>query len=305
MKIFTLAPRENWICDRIAEEWNSVSCHLSENPHDADIIWLLAGWCWNHIPTNILELKKVVVTVHHIVPEKFSREKIKDFIIRDQFVDAYHVPNHKTKEFISSLTYKPIFVLGYWYDEKKWHHASRAECRNLLNLPEDSFVVGSFQRDTEGHDLISPKLEKGPDRLCDYLKKIKTENTHVLLGGFRRQYVINRLEEEGITYSYFELATMDTLRIMYGACDLYVIASRNEGGPQAVLEACAMKIPTISTNVGMVSEVLSEKSIIDIENEVYHPAEEDIEYAYERVRQFEIQLHHQKYLEMFKEVILN
>ena len=55
----------------------------------------------------------------------------------------------------------------------------------------------------------------------------------------------------------------------------------------------------------MVSEVLSEKSIIDIENEIYHPAEEDIEYAYERVRQFEIQLHHQKYLEMFKEVILN
>ena len=26
-----------------------------------------------------------------------------------------------------------------------------------------TILIGSFQRDTEGHDMISPKLVKGPD----------------------------------------------------------------------------------------------------------------------------------------------
>ena len=31
------------------------------------------------------------------------------------------------------------------------------------NLSNEDYIVGSFQRDTEGHDLHSPKLSKGPD----------------------------------------------------------------------------------------------------------------------------------------------
>ena len=53
MKIFTLPPRENWICDRFTKEWiednKSISC---SNPYDADIIWLLADWCWDQIDLN-------------------------------------------------------------------------------------------------------------------------------------------------------------------------------------------------------------------------------------------------------------
>ena len=36
------------------------------------------------------------------------------------------------------------------------------------NLPKNKFFIGSFQRDTEGHDLISPKLSKGPDIFIEY-----------------------------------------------------------------------------------------------------------------------------------------
>ena len=36
-------------------------------------------------------------------------------------------------------------------------------------MSNNKFIIGSFQRDTLGSDLISPKLEKGPDILADKL----------------------------------------------------------------------------------------------------------------------------------------
>ena len=63
MKVFLLAPNENWICDRITKEWqNYMPQTVTANIHEADVIWLLAGWCWNQIPTSILQKKKVLVT---------------------------------------------------------------------------------------------------------------------------------------------------------------------------------------------------------------------------------------------------
>ena len=72
--------------------------------------------------------------------------------------------------------------------------------RSKYNLNEDSFIIGSFQRDTEGKDLKSPKLIKGPDRFVEIVKffALKNDNLIVLLTGYRRQYVIKRLEEENI-----------------------------------------------------------------------------------------------------------
>lgn len=45
----------------------------------------------------------------------------------------------------------------------------------------------------------------------------------------------------------------------YNSINLYVCASKTEGTPLTVLEAMAMGIPVISTDVGIVSEILGEK----------------------------------------------
>ena len=48
---------------------------------------------------------------------------------------------------------------------------------------------------------------------------------------------------------------------MYNSLDLYIVASRYEGGPQSIPECCATFTPIISTNVGCASFFLNEKSI--------------------------------------------
>ena len=111
-------------------------------------------------------------------------------MLRDSITTAYHVYNEKTLEFVRKLTKKPVHVIQYWANQKIWRHTGdKLDLRLKYNLPLDAYIVGSFQRDTEGHDLISPKLEKGPDLLADYLESLSKNvtNIHVVLAGWRRQ----------------------------------------------------------------------------------------------------------------------
>jgi glycosyltransferase involved in cell wall biosynthesis len=307
MRVFVLAPREDWICDRLASEWyDNFSQYSTRNLYEADVIWLLAGWCWNHIPVSMLSNKKLIVTEHHIVPEKFTKEKFDNFRTRDQFVDCYHVPNNSTKNFIRQITNKPIKVISYWLNDNLWHPYDKIEARKKLNLNTEMYYVGSFQRDTEGFDLKTPKLEKGPDLFCDYLirNRSKMKNLHVLLGGWRRQYVENRLNEAKIPYTLFEKSNIEIVKLLYASCDLYIVSSRHEGGPQAIIEAAAMKIPIISTDVGIVRSILSDNCIVDIEKNYYNPIEEDLSYAYERVHDLTIREHGMKFIKLFEDVML-
>ena len=309
MKIFVLAPKENWICDRLVQEWYENFPNVTtNNVKEADLVWLLAGWCWNHLPVDILKNKKIVVTEHHIVPEKFTQKKYQSFMVRDQFVDCYHVPNEKTKSFLSQLTSKRIEVIPYWCNDKIWIGHDQVEAKKHLGIDKECFCIGSFQRDTEGSDLITPKLEKGPDLFCDYIIKNRKEiesrgKLHVLLGGWRRQYIQKRLKSEKIEYSIFEKAKLDKVRLMYAACDLYIVSSRYEGGPQAIIEASSMKVPIISTDVGIASQILSKNCIVDINSQCYFPTEEDISHAYSKVRSLDIKSHGVNFKNLFKEII--
>jgi len=298
MKVFATAPGENWILDRISQEWYLKKQEYSTtNILESDIIWLIDGYSWQKINTNLLMSKKVVLTVHHVTPNKFNKQ---DFLIRDQFVDHYHVPCEQTKNFIKEHTNKPITVIGYWYNEKCWYEMNKQGCRQYLGLPKDDYIIGSFQRDTEGFDLKTPKLEKGPDLFCDYVERLEKDNLHILLGGWRRQYVISRLEQAGIKYTYKEMVPLEDVQKMYAACDLYLVSSRYEGGPQSLLEAPAMKVPIVSTDMGMASQTLNKNCIIDVEKEIYFPTQEDVEENYNNIQQFKLDTHIEKYLDFFK-----
>jgi len=269
-KVFVLAPSEDWIVDRFVKEWREDNQDINiDNPYHADVVWLLADWCWKHLDKKIFETKKVLTTVHHIVPEKFfGTSKQQDFIDRDKITTAYHVYNEISFKIVKSLTNKPVHLIPYWANQKIWKKTgSKLELRKKYNLPINNYLIGSFQRDTEGHDLISPKLEKGPDLLADFIQYKAnldtTKNVHVVLAGWRRQYIINRLVDAKIPYSYFERPIQPILNDLYQTLDLYPITSRYEGGPQSLIECGLLDIPVISRNVGIANSVLDKSSIND------------------------------------------
>ena len=114
----------------------------------------------------------------------------------------------------------------------------------------------------------------------------KNSKTKVVLSGKRRQYVINKLIELGIPYVYFEMVDFDILNKLYNVLDLYVVSSRIEGGPQAILECGITKTPIISTDVGVAPEILNTSSIYDLENVM--SGVPDIKFAYENTKKYTI-----------------
>lgn len=278
-KVYVLAPREDWIVDRFVNEWNSDNADISvKNPIDADVVWLMADWCYDQLNRSMLASKKVITTIHHIVPEKFHERELARFRDRDAVTTAYHVPNRHTEAFIRPLTSKPIHTINYWANQRIWRPTgTKDDLRKRYGLPADGYIAGSFQRDTEGSDLISPKLEKGPDILADFVELMMKDwklwsaacgyallrRPHVVLAGWRRQYIISRLEKMGVTYSYFEKPPQHVINDLYQCIDLYPVLSRYEGGPQSLIEAGLLNVPVVSRDVGMARDVLPEQSIAD------------------------------------------
>jgi len=309
MKVFCHVPRENWFCDRYGEEFKKYSSHDVSFTHlypETQVIWLLASWCWNQIDTQFLKDRKVVCTIHHEVPWKFDEARKSNFLARDKFVDVYHVPCEKTKNFIEQHTGKPVKILTYWCNEKLFKPHNKIECKKQFGIPLDKFIVGSFQRDTEGHDLKTPKLEKGPDIFIDYVSKVRDsgKDVHVLLNGWRRNYVINELEKLKIPYTYHELPPMEDVVKMYSALDMYIVGSRVEGGPQSIIECGMTNTPIVSTDVGIAQTFLSADCIFDPANyNVYYPTKEDEEHLKSNVNNFLIEKQVSKYDLFFEELL--
>ena len=275
MKIFVKKPNENWIVDRMVDEFYSYYPDLrTDSIYDADIVWLLADWCYDQLPYDVLQYKKVVTTIHHVVIEKWIRDSAqrRAFAHRDKITDYYHVFNARTEAFVAGVSpNKEIFEIPYWVNTKLWKKQGKIKSRKYLNenfnlgipLGNNVEVIGSFQRDTEGSDLISPKLEKGPDIFCDYVESRWKSGSKifVLLGGWRRQYVMKRLKAANVPFVYLEKPADEVMKYMYSSLDLYVVGSRCEGGPQSLLESGAIGVQCISTPVGIAEQVLPPESI--------------------------------------------
>jgi len=174
-----------------------------------------------------------------------------------------------------------IVIIPIGVDIKLFEKAgaySRQSIRRKLGIPDNSICIGSFQKDGEGwEEGNSPKFVKGPDIFCEVVKKLGEKNpVFVLLSGPARGYVKNKLSSYSIPYKHLYLRNYQNIAKLYRAIDLYVVTSRAEGGPKALLESFASGVPLVSTDVGMVHDIGQNgynamvSRIDDIESLVYN-----------------------------------
>jgi len=288
VQIYLNTPKENWIIDRIKEEWVQYNQkHYSKKHKTADIFWIIAPWTWEKIKIKDLKNKKIVCSIYHIDEDKLDDVQLNKFQKRDTYVDFYHVISEKTKDQVKLLTDKPIESIPFWVNQNIWFEIeNKYDLKKKYGIDEDTYCIGSFQRDTEGSDLISPKLSKGPDRFIKIIEGLreKHEKIEVILTGKRRNYVITELKRRNIDYKYFEMVNFSKINELYNLLDLYIVSSRFEGGPQSILECAATKTPIISTDVGIAKEILNTSSIYNMGN--FLDAKTDVDYAYKSVEKY-------------------
>jgi len=145
----------------------------------------------------------------------------------------------------------------------------RAQLRRKWGIPEDVYLIGNFQRDTEGVDLSKPKLQKGPDVFAEIVREVQAHGhpIHVLLAGPRRHWLRSRLKEYGVPCTYIgQVVEGDDLKLnlrnrgelneLYHTLDLCLLTSRWEGAMYATLEGAGTRCKMLSTKVGLTGDIL-------------------------------------------------
>lgn len=299
MKVYLNKINESWIIDRVRHEWINHNKNLyTTSTTKSDIIWILSPWLWKKISKSKLSKKKVLCSHYHFDFANFNRE---DFYELDKYVNEYHVISKKTEDQLRKLTDKKITSIPFWINQKIFFEIQdKQKLRQDMGFSKDDYLIGSFQRDTEGNDLVSPKLIKGPDIFFDIITNLyrKNKNLKVVLTGKRREYLKNKFNANGIPYIYYEMADFGYLNKLYNLLDLYIVSSRIEGGPQAILECGITKTPIVSTDVGVASEILHKESIYNPES--FQTAKPNVDYAYNKCLEFSLPYGIDKFNSMLK-----
>ena len=203
---------------------------------------------------------KIVVTWFHISP---LDTKIKYAPLLKKKIDILHTSNIITKDKLVKMGFdeKKIVVIPLGIDLKnfiKYPKTKKLQLKKRFKLPSEKIIIGSFQKDGIGWgEGLEPKLIKGPDIFCEVVKKLADDfNIHVFLTGPARGYVKKRLKEVNIPYTHIFLENYLDIVEFYNVLDLYLITSRVEGGPQAILEGMATGVPIVTTKVGMVPNII-------------------------------------------------
>lgn len=138
---------------------------------------------------------------------------------------------------------------------------SKRSARREFGINDDAVVIGSFQKDGVGWgDGLEPKLIKGPDIFISVIRNLKEKfnRIHVLLTGPARGYVKRGLEEMNVPFTHSFVDSYSMIPSYYQALDLYLVTSREEGGPKAILESMSSGVPLVTTRVGQAIDLVTD-----------------------------------------------
>jgi len=273
-ELYYIAPGVNWILDWIgtyitgeverqfglkAHAVNTASGLSNQILHYASL-WEMAGY----VHTKLSERNANVGTIFHGLKDaplfqeaintvlanekKFAKVHTASKIMEERLI-AWGIPAQK-------LVRIPLGVDLKWFRPAGFE--KKAERRKELGIPEDAICIGSFHKDGVGREEGNePKLIKGPDVLLKVIEKVhKAHPVFVLLSAPARGYVKAGLERAGVPYRHIVLDDYLQIPRLYQALDIYLMTSREEGGPNGVLEAMATGIPVVATRVGMVPDLI-------------------------------------------------
>ena len=180
---------------------------------------------------------------------KISKIQVSNSLV-ENFFQEYGIPQDKFMRI-------PITI-----DQNKFdliQNYTQSEIRKIYEIPRSAFVIGSFQKDGDGWgNGNNPKLIKGPDIFIKTINILKNSipELFVLLSGPSRGYVVKNLKKLKVPFKHLNFSNYDDLIKLYKCLDVYLICSRDEGGPRAIMESFGSKIPLVTTNVGQAIDIV-------------------------------------------------
>jgi glycosyltransferase involved in cell wall biosynthesis len=176
--------------------------------------------------------------------------------LKDRVVDAVVVGAEENREAFSHSLGRDVGKVHVVHTgielERFEPGAGRCEARQKMGLSPEDVLAGTMCRLDDRrkgvHDFID---------MAALVKQDLPRARFVVVGdGVLKDELARRADALGLGDSILFPGWASDTHAMYAAMDVFVMASTHEGGPTTVLEAMAMGLPVVATNVGMVPEVM-------------------------------------------------
>ena len=136
--------------------------------------------------------------------------------------------------------------------------------KNIMNFNDGVFnllMVGSMDQMYKGFDVMLAALHQIKPKYPNIV-------VHIIGGGkYRSKLDAMVLEFDLVNnVNFLGFLSRDSVFIEMDKSDLFVMPSRTEGLPRALIEAMARGLPAIGSNVGGIPELLSKNYIFESEN---------------------------------------
>ena len=224
----------------------------------AGLISMVAAWL-NRVPVRMHTYTGLVFPTAHGIKKMIlvAMDKVLCHCATYINPEGFGVKND-----LSTITRKPMHIIGHGnvrgIDLDYWKRdVSCSVSKELQGILEESFVflfVGRLVKD------------KGINELVEAFKRLQSENIKkiklLLVGRFEEK--LSPLKQETIQEiknnpDIISVGSVDDVRPFYMVSDVFVFPSYREGFPNTVLEAGAMGLPQIVTDINGSNEIIKDK----------------------------------------------
>ena len=148
-----------------------------------------------------------------------------------------------------------VITIPNGYNHRKFKRLDKRDCRLKLGYSlNDKIIINiGFYNDQKNQKLLIDSI----NLLTDDVKK---NLTCIILGGGPKENILKKqISRLGLKDTVFLLGQKnhDDLPLFLNSADIFCLSSNSEGNPTVMFEALGVGLPYIGTNVGGVSEIIT------------------------------------------------
>lgn len=247
-----------------------VDKHDIQLVHSHDDKTLLYGWMLKNIRSHL----KIMYTCHSHPPYTrkdfssltnylrfFLRSRIQIFLMQRYSKPILTIAFHTKRSLLNDgLREHDVEVLYNGIDTEQWQPSKgKPVLREELNLADGTFIIGTVARIAQ-QDKDLATFYRVASAVVSRVENVK----FVIVGdghGDLLDQAKKEVRELGLAEKLLFTGHRTDLLDIYASFDVFLMTSRSEGMPNTVLEAMAMEVPVVSTNVGGVPEIIIDTSM--------------------------------------------
>lgn len=290
MNVALIYDLEDWILGSIARSMkehieiaSDVRYQLYQSPRTVKQFRSILNICdavhflspWNFFQFSSFSYKPTIVTIHHL-----GEDAKKQLHLKAQQIDAICFTNTQCEEMLRELSYinhSLMYSTPYGLDTNKFKpvSAGRDKMLSLTNCQPDTIFIGMAAKKTSNEEnrksfdryfiLMETLLERFKDKIELIVFGPGSESQH----GWSYEDFPESIRNHVILPGFI---SSDELPLFYSGVDYYVCLSRLEGGPYPVMECMSCEVTVISTEVGVVRNLIQDAKngyIVDGNNYLY------------------------------------